>query len=47
MAYAFLRKKNDLLAALVVAFFMLLIPVMLMLTRPNPDRIRLIPVAVP
>jgi hypothetical protein len=47
MPYALLRKSQNLLAACVVIFFMLLIDVFIMLNTPNPNHILVIPVTVP
>jgi hypothetical protein len=44
MPYAFIRRRHDALAALVLVFLMLLIDVFILLNTPNPDHVRLIPV---
>jgi len=44
MPYALLRRKWNLLPALVIIFFMLLIDIFIGLNRPNPDHVMLISV---
>ena len=46
LPYALIRKRTW-LPVLVVTFFMLLIPVILMIEAPNPDWIKLVPVTAP
>jgi len=45
--YMIWRKKHDAAAALVALFCWLLIAVMIMLERPNPDHIRLLQIVAP
>jgi hypothetical protein len=45
--YAMYRKKWDVLPALVVLFFMMLINIFIGINTPNPDHVILVPVAVP
>jgi hypothetical protein len=47
MPYALLRRKWDLLPALVLLFFMLSIDVLIALNTPNPDHVKLISVVAP
>lgn len=42
--YALLRKRCDILPALVILFLILLIPIFIGLNTPNPDRVILISV---
>ena len=46
MPYALLRKHYDALTGLALLFLMLLIDVFMMLNRPNPDHVILMPVVV-
>ena len=47
MPYAAFRRSQNLLAACVVIFLMLLIDIFIMLNTPNPNHILLIPVTAP
>ncbi len=46
MPYAFIRRHYEALAALTLLFLMLLIDIFMMLNRPNPDHVILMPVVV-
>lgn len=45
--YFIFRKKHDHLCASVILLLVLLIPIFIGINTPNPDNIRLVPVALP